>query len=92
MLNQFEEKYNVEFCKYSASSYKNTFDNTNIKLSDEMKKKIDENNYTKTLDNIIKIYNNSCSSSTKKYTLYSIEHIIRNLNMSNDICYQIFYK
>ena len=57
-----------------------------------MKKKIDENNYTKTLDNIIKIYNNSCSSSKKKYTLYSIEQIIRNLNISNDICYQIFYK
>ena len=92
LLNQFEEKYNVEFCKYSASSYKNTFDNTNIKLPDEMKKKIDENNYTKTLDNIIKIYNNSCSSSKKKYTLYSIEQIIRNLNISNDICYQIFYK
>ena len=91
-LNQFEEKYNVEFCKYSVSSFKNTFDNTNIKLSDEMKEKIYENNYKKTVDSIIETYNDCCSTSKKNYTIYSIEQIIRNLNISNDICYQIFYK
>ena len=92
LLNRFEEKYNVEFCKYSVSSFKNNFDFTNIKLPDEMKEKIHGNNYIKTLDSIIKIYNNCNSTSKKDYIIYSIEQIIRNLNISNDICYQIFYK
>ena len=92
LLNRFEEKYNVEFCKYSVSSFKNNFDFTNIKLPDEMKEKIHGNNYIKTLDSIIKIYNNCNSTSKKDYTIYSIEQIIRNLNISIDICYQIFYK
>ena len=92
ILEQYKDKYNIEFCKYSISSLKNIFKITDINISDEMKQKINENNYLKTLNNLIKTYNNCCSISRQNYVIYSIEQIMRMLNISNEICYQIFYK
>ena len=92
ILEQYKDKYNIEFSKYSVSSLKNIFKITDFNLSDEMKQKINENNYIKTLNNLIKTFNNCCSISRQNYVIYSIEQIIRMLNSSNEICYQIFYK
>ena len=92
ILEQYKDKYNIEFCKYSVSSLKNIFKIIDINISDEMKQKINENNYLKAVNNLIKTFNNCCSISRQKYAIYSIEQIIRMLNASNEICYQIFYK
>lgn len=92
ILRQYRDKYDIEFCKYSISSLKNINESNNIDEPKEIIKNINENNYLSTLTNLHKMYLKCYSLSKKKYAIYSIEQIIKKLNPSNEICYQIFYK
>ena len=61
-------------------------------ISDEMQKKIQEINFNELLKDYFLDLEKRKKNLERKYKLFSEEDVVKNLNLSNSICFQIMNK
>ena len=99
ILKDIEDNFNVDFIKKNIFSYeiflfKDIMEGKPIifPISDEMQKKIQEINFNELLKDYFLDLEKRKKNLERKYKLYSEEDVVKNLNLSNSICFQIMNK
>ena len=93
ILNKFKEKYDLEFLK-SILAYYESLDDKAIVLNipKEKRKQIEELHFEDHINKLNIMFEKSNKNSKANYAIYSENEIIKKLNPTNEICYELMNK
>ena len=93
ILNKFKEKYDLEFLK-SILAYYESLDDKAIVLNipKEKRKQIEELHFEDHINKLNIMFEKSNKNSKTNYAIYSENEIIKKLNPTNEICYELMNK
>ena len=92
-FNDFQDKYDIEFIRNNIASYSRFHLYSNdFNLPEEIKKKIDSNDFQNHLREFSEEIKNREITLKEKFTIFSAEEIAKKLNPLNDICFMLMNK
>ena len=92
-FNDFQDKYDIEFIRNNIASYSRFhLYSSDFNLPEEIKKKIESNDFQNHLREFSEEIKNREIILKEKFTIFSVEEIAKKLNPLNDICFMLMNK